>query len=145
MLATMKHKARHIHTKERSGRVTVTFHGWVWWGGVVELSLIEGHLDSNEYINILETFLLPSVRAYGIPEPHPIYLVQDRSPIHTSRAVRAWFAAHTEIILFDWPTKGCDMKPIENLWAVMKQEWALEAKTKQAVNRKVREVWEGLR
>lgn len=60
-------ETKHIHTNERSGRVTVAFHGWMCWGGVGELSLIEGHLDSNEYINILETSLLPSVRAYGIP------------------------------------------------------------------------------
>lgn len=114
-------------------------------GGVGELSTFEGHLDSNEYINILETFLLPSVRAYAIPEPEPIYLVQDRSPIHTSRAVMAWFAAHSQIRLLEWPTKGCDCNPIENMWALMKQEWAVEKKTREAVNRKAREVWEGMR
>ena len=117
-----KFTRRNIHERTRSGRVSLSFHGWMWWGGPGELVTIEGNLDSEQYINILETSLIPSARAYAIPEPLPIHLVQDRSPIHTSRAVRRWFDNHPEIILLDWPSKGCDCNPIENLWAFMVQE-----------------------
>lgn len=138
-------QANHIYERARSGRVGISVHGWMWWGGVGELTVIDGNLDSHQYINILETSLLPSVRAYAIPEPEPIYLVQDRSPIHTSRAVMAWFRAHPQIRLVEWPTKGCDCNPIENLWALMKQEWEVEERTRETVSRKATEVWEGMR
>ncbi|KAK3881418.1 hypothetical protein Pcinc_014138 [Petrolisthes cinctipes] len=117
-LRDTRFSAINIAQRSRSGRVSVSVHGWMWWGGPGELVTIEGNLDSQQYINILETSFLPSVRAYAIPEPKPIYFVQDRSPIHTSRAVSNWF------------------------WALMVQEWEVEQKTKEAVERKTREVWE---
>lgn len=136
---------RNIYETSRSGRVSVSFHGWMWWGGVGELTNIEGHLDGEQYVHILETSFLPSVRAYAIPHPQPIYMVQDLSPIHTCRVVRRWFAAHPEIVLLDWPPKGADCNPIENLWAYMVQEWHVEQKTRREIERKATEVWEGVR
>ena len=117
----------------------------MWYGGPGELVHIDGFLNGEEYINIRETSLLPSVRAYAIPEPDPIWLVQDLSPIHTSRIVREWFSRHPEIRLLDWPAKGCDCNPIENLWAIIVKEWEVEEKTRAAVERKATEVWESVR
>lgn len=130
---------------ERSGRVSQAMHGWMWYGGVGELVTIEGNMNSYDYINILETSLLPSVRAYAIEEPFPINFVQDRSPIHTSRVVTNWFAHHQEFHLLNWPPKGCDINPIENLWGIMSQEWEVEEKTKAAIVRKCNEIWESFR
>ena len=140
-----RYKREHICEKTRSGRVSVSVHGWMWYGGPGELVTIDGQLNSLEYINILETSLLPSVRAYAIPDPDPIYFVHDKSPIHTSRLVRDWFARHPEFVVIDWPSKGCDCNPIENLWGIMVNEWGVEEKTRAAVERKTREVWEGIR
>lgn len=140
-----RYSAINISERGKSGRVSLALYGWMWYGGVGELVPINGNLNSEEYINILETSLLPSIRAYALPEPLQITLVQDRSPIHTSRVVREWFANRPEIELIDWPTKGCDMNPIENLWGMMKQEWGIEEKTKASIERKSTEVWEGFR
>lgn len=144
-LPNTRFKARNICERSRSGRVSVSFHGWMWAAGPVELVTIDGNLNAQEYINILETSLLPSVRAYAIPEPNNIMLVQDRSPIHTSRAVMDWFRQHPEIQLIDWPTKGCDCNPIENLWGIMVQEWQVPEKTREAIQGKAQEVWESIR
>ena len=38
------------------------------------------------------------------------------SSVHNSRTTRQWLAEHPEIFAFDWPVKGADMNPIENLW-----------------------------
>lgn len=140
-----RYNDNNIWTTDRSGRVSQAIHGWMWYGGVGELIPIEGNMDSYDYINILETSLLPSVRTYAIVEPLPIYLVQDRSPIHTSRIVREWFSNHPELRLLDWPPKGCDINPIENLWGIMKREWEVEEKTKAEIIRKCNEVWESIR
>lgn len=59
-----------------------------------------------------------------LPHPHPIVLVHDRSPIHTtSNVVREWLTQHPEVHPLDWPPKGCDINPIENMWATMSREW----------------------
>lgn len=134
-----------ISERARSGRVSVPLYGWMWYGGPGELVPIQGHLNSEEYVNILETSLSPSVRAYALPEPLPIIIVQDRSPIHTSRRVREWFHNHPEIQVIDWPTKGCDINPIANFWGIMKQEWGVEEKTRESTEQKTREVLEGFR
>ena len=42
-------------------------------------------------------------------------MVKDRSSIHTSRAVKRCFEAHSQNFLLDWPPKGADCNPIENL------------------------------
>lgn len=113
--------------------------------GTRELVTIAGNLNAEEYIDILETSLLPSVRAYALPEPHTIRLEQDRSPIHTSHAVRDWFGRHPEIELLDWPTKGCDCNRIDNLWGMMVREWEVPERTRQAIENKARDVWESIR
>lgn len=102
-----------IAQRTRSGRVSVSVHGWKWRGWPGELVTIEGNLDAQQYINIQETSFLPSVRAYAIPVPESIYCVQDKSPIHTSRTISNWFNANPEIILIDWPSNWCHCNPIE--------------------------------
>lgn len=38
------------------------------------------------------------------------------SSVHNSRTTRQWLVEHPEIVALDWPVKGADMNPIENLW-----------------------------
>lgn len=78
-----------------------------------------------DYFRVLEDIMLPIVRAMAIPDPQvsqPIMFVQDRSPIHSALIVSEWFEEHSDIILINWPSKGCDRNPIENLWGTMKEQ-----------------------
>lgn len=52
------------------------------------------------------------------------------SPIHTARATLDWLALQPLLIPLQWPTKGCDMNPIENLWGILVTELNL-AKTEE--------------
>ena len=128
---------------QRSGR-SVSMWGWIWGYGA-ELAMTDGHLTGEKYIEILEEVLLPTVRAMVIPEPNTIKFVQDLSPIHQCIIVRQWFAEHPEIELIQWPPKGCDLNPIENVWAIMARDWHVEVRNADEVGRKAREVWEGIR
>lgn len=43
--------------------------------------------------------------------------MHDLSPIHTSRLARHWLETHNITVMDDWPPKGPDMNPVENVWA----------------------------
>ena len=67
---------------------------------------IEGRLTGDKYIEILEEILVP------------LYLIQDNSPIHSSKKVKQWFDNQPYFILINWPANSPDLNPIENLWAM---------------------------
>lgn len=141
-----RYEVKHIQEIATSGRTSLNFWGWMRAYGPGELTRIDGRFTSNDYIQVLEEVMLPSVRAKAIPEPDPIIFVQDNSSIHTSRMLKQWFAENPEIIVIDWPNKGCDMNPSENLWAIMTQDWDVgEVRTNLAIEQKAYEVWESVR
>ncbi|XP_068235483.1 uncharacterized protein [Palaemon carinicauda] len=67
--------------------------------------------------------MVPSVRAYALPYPEQIIFMQDNCSIHTARIVRAWFAEQRDIVLLPWPSKACDLNPIENVWGNIVNSW----------------------
>lgn len=145
-LKNTRYNPENIQEIARSGRVSVSFWGWMWAYGPGELVKIDGRLTGIDYIQILEEVLLPSVRVMAFPHPQTIKLVQDNSPIHTSRVVQEWFAQHQEIELIKWPPKGCDLNPIENLWGIMSKDWDVgEERNMHTIERKALEVWESIR
>jgi len=51
----------------------------------------------------------------------------DRSPIHESRIIKSWFKdEHPEIEVLDWPRRGADLNPIENVWGLLKRTIVLQ-------------------
>ena len=117
----------------------------MWSGGLGDLTRINGNLDSVQYIQILEA-IIPSIRATAIPAPNPIHFVHDKSSIHTSHLVGDWFRQHPDIIVIDWPSKGCDINVIENVWAMTVRTWDLqEERTREAIVDHAVSEWENLR
>ena len=81
-----------------SGHITCGMWGWVTARDPGRLVEISPHMNSAEYIPILENVLVPSVREiYSVETMPVIRLVQDNSSVHTSAAVRAWFERHSKI------------------------------------------------
>ncbi|GFV28220.1 putative transposase like protein [Trichonephila clavipes] len=54
--------------------------------------------------------------------------MQDGAPCHTARSIKA-FLAEQNIPLLDWPGNIPDMKPIENVWELMKRKVAKDVIT----------------
>ena len=61
-----------IYEQARSGHVTANMWGWIHLYGVGELAEIEGRFNAEQYLEILEEVMLPSVRAIALPHPEII-------------------------------------------------------------------------
>lgn len=130
----------------RSGHVSVNTWGWIFLYGVGELAEIGGRFTAEQYLEILEEVMLPSVRTYAFPYPERVIFMQDNCPIHTARIVKRWFQDQRNMELLDWPSKSCDLNPIENVWANIVNVWEpQQERTFRQLMGHVQTEWEVLR
>lgn len=89
---------------------------WLAFGGpgrvVREVHRVERPTLNAEYYT---TRILPLVES-AVNE-HRLTFMQDLSSIHTSRMTTAWLQERNWRVMWDWPAKGPDMNPVENVWA----------------------------
>jgi DDE superfamily endonuclease len=128
---------------------TVKFGGgniMVWgcmgWEGVGRLAEVEGKMDADQYVSILEDNLLPSLEESGFSAEDVIFQ-QDNDPKHTSKKATKWFEDN-DINILDWAPQSPDLNPIEHLWQHVKQrlgEYSTMPKGVWEIWERVAEVW----
>ena len=107
----------------------------------MQIQLIEGNLNSQGYIKILQDSLLPNIPTLL---PQGGFFQQDNAPIHNSKLTRA-FLVENNMQVMDWPALSPDMNPIENVWAEISKKLEREKINNSGqLFTKITEIWENL-
>lgn len=102
-----------VTPRVQAGGGGITVWGCFHTRGKPNLVMLEGNLNHQRYLQILEGNLVPYAReTFG----ENFVFQDDNAPAHRARAVRD-FWEENEIQHLDWPACSPDMNPIENLWA----------------------------
>ncbi len=111
----------------------------LWWNGVHNaygmgsLHVLEGTMNAERYIKILEQHMLPSRRRV---------FQQDNAKPHTAAITTAWLHSRRVRVL-NWPACSPDLSPIENIWHIIKRKIRQRRpRTLQQLETYIRQEWD---
>lgn len=140
------------HLKKTAIKETLKYGGGsiMIWGcitrdGPGELIKIDGIMNADKYIKILEKGLFDTVPAEGFKGGHWKFQ-HDNDPKHTAGDTKTWLAkCHVETI--QWPPQSPDMNPIEHVWQEVKrllEQYDTRPRNKDELWERVKTVWKNL-
>ncbi len=101
--------------------------------GMGSLHVLEGTMNAERYIKVLEQHMLTSRRCL---------FQQDNAKPHTAAIATAWLRSRRVRVL-NWPACSPDLSPIENIWHIIKQKIRQRRpQTLQQLETYIRQKWD---
>ncbi|KAI0996869.1 hypothetical protein K3495_g11316 [Podosphaera aphanis] len=132
------------------GGGNVMIWGCMSWFGVGEMDGIVGRMNSEEFLGILESCLVPTLDQVASRLPSvtrtDIIFQQDNDPKHTSRVTKEWLASKG-VKNVVWPSQSPDLNTIEHLWGLIKRRLGGYQEAPNGVHelwRRAQEIWHRL-
>lgn len=134
----------YMKVNDRSGHITNNYWGAIGIDGpVTPLVTINGRFNSQQYMRILRTHLIPQMQRFANAGAPRIFM-QDNSPVHTAENVMNFFSRQNFVVM-DWPAKSPDLNPIENVWSMMEIGWpAIHPRNQINLHTVVQDRWRDL-
>ncbi len=108
--------------------------------GMGSLHVLEGTMNAERYIKVLEQHMLPSRR--HLFQGRPCVFQQDNAKPHTAAITTAWLRSRRVRVL-NWPACSPDLSPIENTWRIIKQKiHQRRPQTLQQLETYIRQEWD---
>ncbi len=109
------------------------------WGctsayGMGSLHVLEGTMNAERYIKVLEQHMLPS--RWRLFQGRPCVFQQDNAKPHTAAFTTAWLRSRRVRVL-NWSACSPDLSPIENIWLII-----IWPQTLQQLETYIRQEWD---
>lgn len=128
--------------KIHSGGISQMFWGCISEHGTGPLITIDGTMDSDQYIKVLDEQLIPELEVAKEIYQGEWKIMQDNAPCHRAKKVIN-FLSEKGAPLLEWPAYSPDLNPIENIWNWMKSRMG-QCNSKEELETQFLEIWDSI-